>query len=88
MYWAFYGHNRENQEYHQLNSGIAKSSFNRVINGDIEHVAKKSLYMAIAYLKSQIDIEEFKTTLAKGTLHFEPEVNELLHSKTQLRKFQ
>lgn len=88
MYWAFYGQNRENQEYHRLNSGIAKSSFNRVINGDIEHVAKKPLYMAIAYLKSQIDIDDFKATLAKGPLHFEPEANELLNSKTQLRKFQ
>lgn len=88
MYWAFYGHSRENQEYHQLNSGIAKSSFNRVVNGDISNVAKVPWNMAIAYLKSKIDIEGFKVELTKGALLFEAEANELLHSKTQLRKFQ
>ena len=88
MYWAFYGHNRENQQYHQRNSGIAESPFNRVVNGDIGNVAKEPWNMAIAYLKSQINIDEFKTVLAAGPLHFEPEANELLHSKTQLKKFQ
>lgn len=88
MYWAFYGHNRENQEFHQLNSGIAKSSFNRVVNGDIGNVAKEPWNLAIVYLKSTIDIEKFKTDLATGALNFEAEANELLNSKTQLRKFQ
>lgn len=88
MYWAFYGHSRENQEFHQLNSGIAKSSFNRVVNGDIGNVAKEPWNLAIVYLKSTIDIEKFRTDLATGALNFEAEASELLNSKTQLRKFQ
>lgn len=88
MYWAFYGHDRENQKYHQLDSGIAKSPFNRVINGDFCHVAIDVWNMVIAYLDSKININEFKAVLAAGALHFEPEANELLHSKTQLKKFQ
>ena len=69
-----------------LTQAVPKAPLTASLMGDITNVAKEPWNMAIAYLKSQINIDEFKTVLAAGALHFEPEANDLLHSKAQFKK--
>lgn len=85
MYFSFYNSSRTNKKYYQQLSGIPQATFSRVINGDIKSTSREEWNRVIVFLRSKLDIDQFKRDLAKEAMCFNDEAYELL--KSQSHKF-
>lgn len=76
MYFEFYKHRRRNKKYYQDRSGLSRSHFSKVINGDFDKVSKAMWDRSLAFLRQSLDLRQLDADLRKGAAYWKDSIKD------------
>lgn len=76
LYFEFYKHRRRNKRYYQDQSGLSRSHFSKVINGDFDKVSKDIWERSLSFLRQSLDLKQLEADLNKGVAYWKDSMKE------------
>lgn len=74
MYFAYYGNDRENQQFYANKYNTTKKTFSLIINGEFDKISPITWHKITNSLRIDININEFKKDIKKGKSKFKDDI--------------